>query len=426
MTYLTILEKLKVLLDILLDYKLILISIIVLIILTILYLVKLLNKKKYTLSIILTFILTFTISIVSNYKILSTVFDNFMTTFIRGIYFPSIYAYIITLFIVLIAFIMTILSTKLPKRYKLVNIITFIINNIFLAIVLNIIAKNKIDVFSINSLYTNKSLVVVLELNIGMIIIWILSLIVLYLTDAITLKLTSKKRIKPIDNITINTIEDKYIEAPSPLAVKREEVKEKKVLPLEVIDKPKKDTTTFNDILNGKLEVIYYDNNINNKEYSITDPQKTYESKYKQAISNNITLQDILTTSPEVITIKPNKIKEEEEKIEEITKNTKVQNAKNRLKVNTVSLDSLLEEIKELPKEAIKEEVKEEVVNKEIKDTTYTIEDYKLIVGMLKDIKNITRNSNITIEDAINISSISNHSLEDCLKFKEILESNLN
>ena len=123
MTYLTILEKLKVLLDILLDYKLILISIIVLIILTILYLVKLLNKKKYTLSIILTFILTFTISIVSNYKILSTVFDNFMTTFIRGIYFPSIYAYIITLFVVLIAFIMTILSTKLPKRYKLVNII---------------------------------------------------------------------------------------------------------------------------------------------------------------------------------------------------------------------------------------------------------------------------------------------------------------
>lgn len=420
MTYLTILEKLKVLLDILLDYKLILISTITLIILTILYLVKLLNKKKYTLSIILTFILTFTISIISNYKILSTVFDNFMTTFIRGIYFPSIYAYIITLFVVLIAFIMTILSTKLPKRYKLVNIITFIINNIFLAIVLNIVAKNKIDVFSINSLYTNKSLVVVLELNIGMIIIWILSLIVLYLTDAITLKLTSKKMVKPIDNITINTIEDKCVE-PSPLIVKTEEVKENKVSPLEVIEKPKKDTTTFNDILNGKLEVIYYDNNINNKEYSITDPQKTYESKYKQAISNNITLQDMLTTSPEVITIKPNKIKEEE-KIEEITKNTKVKNAKNRLKANTVSLDSLLEEVKELPKE----DIKEEVVNKEIKDTPYTIEDYKLIVGMLKDIKNITKNSNITIEDAINISLISNHSIEDCLKFKEILESNLN
>lgn len=426
MTYLTILEKLKVLLDILLDYKLILISTIVLIILTILYLVKLLNKKKYTLSIILTFILTFTISIISNYKILSTVFDNFMTIFIRGIYFPSIYAYIITLFVVLIAFIMTMLSTKLPKRYKLVNIITFIINNIFLAIVLNIIAKNKIDVFSINSLYTNTNLVVVLELNIGMIILWILSLIVLYLTDAITLKLTSKKKVKPIDNIAINTIEDNHIKDPSPLIVKREEVEEKKVLPLEVIDKKKEDTTTFNDILNGKLEVIYYDNNINNKEYSITDPQKTYESKYKQAVSNNITIQDILTTSPEVITIKPNKIKEEEEKIEEITKNTKVKNAKNRLKVNTVSLDSLLEEVKELPKEDIKEEVKEEVVNKEIKDTTYTIEDYKLIVGMLKDIKNITRNSNITIEDAINISLISNHSIEDCLKFKEILESNLN
>lgn len=415
MTYLTILEKLKVLLDILLDYKLILISTITLIILTILYLVKLLNKKKYTLSIILTFILTFTISIISNYKVLSTVFDNFMTIFIRGIYFPSIYVYIITLFVVLIAFIMTILSTKLPKRYKLVNIITFIINNIFLAIVLNIIAKNKIDVFSINSLYTNTNLVVVLELNISMIILWILSLIVLYLTDAITLKLTSKKMVKPIDNITINTIEDTPLEEPSPSIIE----KEKPVLPQEVKELPKEDTTTFNDILNGKLEVVYYDNNINNKEYCITDPQKTYESKYKQNISNNITIQDILTTNPEVITIKPNKIKEE---IEEITKTTKVNNAKNRLKVNTVSLDSLLEEVKELPKEDINETIE----NKELKDTTYTIEDYKLIVGMLKDIKNITRNSNITIEDAINISLISNHSIEDCLKFKEILENNLN
>lgn len=415
MTYLTILEKLKVLLDILLDYKLILISTIALIILTILYIVKLLNKKKYTLSIILTFILTFTISIISNYKVLSTVFDNFMTIFIRGIYFPSIYVYIITLFIVLIAFIMTILSTKLPKRYKLVNIITFIINNIFLAIVLNIIAKNKIDVFSINSLYTNTNLVVVLELNISMIILWILSLIVLYLTDAITLKLTSKKMVKPIDNITINTIEDTPLEEPSLSIIE----KEKPVLQQEVKELPKEDTTTFNDILNGKLEVVYYDNNINNKEYCITDPQKTYESKYKQNISNNITIQDILATTPEVITIKPNKIKEE---IEEITKTTKVNNAKNRLKVNTVSLDSLLEEVKELPKEDINETIE----NKELKDTTYTIEDYKLIVGMLKDIKNITRNSNITIEDAINISLISNHSIEDCLKFKEILENNLN
>lgn len=417
MTYLTILEKLKVLLDILLDYKLILISTIALIILTILYIVKLLNKKKYTLSIILTFILTFTISIINNYKVLSTVFDNFMTIFIRGIYFPSIYVYIITLFVVLIAFIMTILSTKLPKRYKLVNIITFIINNIFLAIVLNIIAKNKIDVFSINSLYTNTNLVVVLELNISMIILWILSLIVLYLTDAITLKLTSKKMVKPIDNITINTIEDTPLEEPSPSIIEKEE---KKVLPQEVKELPKEDTTTFNDILNGKLEVVYYDNNINNKEYLISDPQKTYESKYKQNISNNITIQDILATNPEVITIKPNKIKEEE--IEEITKTTKVNNAKNRLKVNTVSLDSLLEEVKELPKEDINETIE----NKELKDTTYTIEDYKLIVGMLKDIKNITRNSNITIEDAINISLISNHSIEDCLKFKEILENNLN
>ena len=180
MTYLTILEKLKILLDILLDYKIILIVTILLIILTLLYLVKILNKKKYILSMILSFIVVFSISIISNYKILSTTFDNFTTIFFRGIYFPSIYLYITTLILLLVVFIMSILSIKLPKTYKVINTTAFIINNIFLAIILNILAKNKIDIFSVNSLYTNTNLVVILELNMSMIIIWLLSLIVVY------------------------------------------------------------------------------------------------------------------------------------------------------------------------------------------------------------------------------------------------------
>lgn len=441
MTYLTILEKLKILLDILLDYKIILIFTILLIILTLLYLVKILNKKKYILSMILSFIVVFSISIISNYKILSTTFDNFTTIFFRGIYFPSIYLYITTLILLLVVFIMSILSIKLPKTYKVINTTAFIINNIFLAIILNIIAKNKIDIFSVNSLYTNTNLVVILELNMSMIIIWLLSLIVVYLTNIICDRITLKKKTKVpttneivIDNIPLEEESSNNKVVEEPVLVKDKititpsaNTKEKEN---NVINESK---VTFNDILNGTVKAIYYDNNSNkNIDYNITNPQEEYEKKYKDKKSENISFQDVIDENRVLPTIKPNKVIIEEPKVtvEEITKREKAKNIKERLSNNTISLDSLVE-----PSELVEEPIS--IVNTEKEDntlieethtskSTYTLEDYKKMITMLKELKQFTNSSNISVDDAINISLISNYSIDDCLKFKEMLEGNLN
>lgn len=436
MTYLTILEKLKILLDILLDYKIILIVTILLIILTLLYLVKILNKKKYILSMILSFIVVFSISIISNYKILSTTFDNFTTIFFRGIYFPSIYLYITTLILLLVVFIMSILSIKLPKTYKVINTTAFIINNIFLAIILNIIAKNKIDIFSVNSLYTNTNLVVILELNMSMIIIWLLSLIVVYLTNIICDRITLKKKTKvPTTNeIVVNNItseDNKKIEKPVL-------VKDKIIVTPSVNTKEKEDNVikepkvTFNDILNGTVKAIYYDNNSNkNIEYNITNPQEEYEKKYKDKKSENISFQDVIDENRVLPTIKPNKVIIEEPKVtvEEITKREKAKNIKERLSNNTISLDSLMEpKIIEKPISIVDTEKEDNTLIEEThtSKSTYTLEDYKKMITMLKELKQFTNSSNISVDDAINISLISNYSIDDCLKFKEMLEGNLN
>lgn len=436
MTYLTILEKLKILLDILLDYKIILIFTILLIILTLLYLVKILNKKKYILSMILSFIVVFSISIISNYKILSTTFDNFTTIFFRGIYFPSIYLYITTLILLLVVFIMSILSIKLPKTYKVINTTAFIINNIFLAIILNIIAKNKIDIFSVNSLYTNTNLVVILELNMSMIIIWLLSLIVVYLTNIICDRITLKKKTKVpttneivIDNIPLEEssnnkvveepvlVKDKIIVTPSVNTKEKEN---------NVIKEPK---VTFNDILNGTVKAIYYDNNSNkNIEYNITNPQEEYENKYKDKKSENISFQDVIDENRVLPTIKP--IEEPKVTVEEITKREKAKNIKERLSNNTISLDSLVEpsELVEEPISIVDTEKEDNTLieEKHTSKSTYTLEDYKKMITMLKELKQFTNSSNISVDDAINISLINNYNIDDCLKFKEMLEGNLN
>ncbi len=144
MKYLSLLEKLKVLLDMLLSFKFILIFVIIMLILTILYLFKKISNKKYISFMSLSIIITLIISIIKNYEILSNTFDNFTTIFFSGIYFPSIYVYIGILLIVSLVFITSMLSSEKIKIYKIINSVMFILNNIFFIIILNVIAKNNI------------------------------------------------------------------------------------------------------------------------------------------------------------------------------------------------------------------------------------------------------------------------------------------
>ena len=71
MTYLSLFEKIKILMGTIFDFKVVLIFSIILLILTVLYMIKVLDKKKYTLSMIGSFITVFAVSIISNFKILS-------------------------------------------------------------------------------------------------------------------------------------------------------------------------------------------------------------------------------------------------------------------------------------------------------------------------------------------------------------------
>ena len=209
MTYLNILEKFKVLFNTLLDFKIILIFSVLLILLTFLYIIKKLNSKRYTKCIILSLIIVLLISILDNQKALSNTFDDFTTMFFRNIYFPSVYTYISMILIILISTIVTLLNKKTNKSYKIINSSVFVLNSILFILILNIIAKNKIDVFSINSLYTNTPLLVTLEISTGLFLIWVSFLLIAYTTNCIIDRMSIKKEITnevvlPVINIDNN------------------------------------------------------------------------------------------------------------------------------------------------------------------------------------------------------------------------------
>ena len=459
MSYLSIVEKFKILFDMILDFKFIFIFLGVLVIATFLYLIKKIDNRKYIMIITLSLLLILGIDIVINYKELAEVFDNFMTIFFSNIYFPSVYVYVGTLLIVAIAFITSMFNKMLNKIYKIINGITFVMNNILLAIILNIIAKNKIDVFTPNELYTNINLVAVLEISIGLFVLWVLSLIVVYTTSVICDRIGNKRREfvtcdinSDVEGIDITKDTSSYNNVLTPVEAVSEvkkpsivtyEIESNNVEPEVIEEVSNVDTNvgtddvkennsnvvTFDDILNGRIPVNYYENVLSVDAHDIVNPQEVFENKYKEykEKSNIESFQDIVNDANEdkVVIIKNNK-------------------AKDNLRINTVTLDSLEdkndivdtmvtsessgnENISEVTNE-LDNTGKIDVVtsNEEIRKDSYSLDDYKKFIAMLGELKDFTNSNNVSIDDAVTISLINNYSIDDCLKFKEILESNLN
>lgn len=459
MSYLSIVEKFKILFDMILDFKFIFIFLGVLVIATFLYLIKKIDNRKYIMIITLSLLLILGIDIVINYKELAEVFDNFMTIFFSNIYFPSVYVYVGTLLIVAIAFITSMFNKMLNKIYKIINGITFVMNNILLAIILNIIAKNKIDVFTPNELYTNINLVAVLEISIGLFVLWILSLIVVYTTSVICDRIGNKRREfviydtnSDVEGIDITKDTSSYNNVLTPVKVVSE-VKEPSIVTYEIesnnvepevieevsnvdtnvgtdnVKENNNNVVTFDDILNGRIPVNYYENVLSVDEHDIVNPQEVFENKYKEykEKSNIESFQDIVNDANEdkVVIIKNNK-------------------AKDNLRINTVTLDSLEdkndivdtmvtsessgnENISEVTNELDNTDKIDVVTsNEEIRKDSYSLDDYKKFIAMLGELKDFTNSNNVSIDDAVTISLINNYSIDDCLKFKGILESNLN
>lgn len=459
MSYLSIAEKFKILFDMILDFKFIFIFLGVLVIATFLYLIKKIDNRKYIMIITLSLLLILGIDIVINYKELAEVFDNFMTIFFSNIYFPSVYVYVGTLLIVAIAFITSMFNKMLNKIYKIINGITFVMNNILLAIILNIIAKNKIDVFTPNELYTNINLVAVLEISIGLFVLWVLSLIVVYTTSVICDRIGNKRREfvtcdinSDVEGIDITKDTSSYNNVLTPVEAVSE-VKEPSIVTYEIesnnvepdvieevsnvdtnvgtddVKENNSNVVTIDDILNGRIPVNYYENILSVDAHDIVNPQEVFENKYKEykEKSNIESFQDIVNDANDdkVVIIKNNK-------------------AKDNLRINTVTLDSLEdkndivdtmvtsessgnENISEVTNE-LDNTGKIDVVtsNEEIRKDSYSLDDYKKFIAMLGELKDFTNSNNVSIDDAVTISLINNYSIDDCLKFKEILESNLN
>ena len=173
----TILEKFKIIYEVSKSSKLI---IPIIIFLGLLILVSLRtnkhNAKKSKKLYLLVYILVGIFIAFNYYESFGKMFDYMMNNFFIAVYFPNLAIYLAAIIITNIILINSIFNFKTAKIIKIINIIVYSIIHYLFALVLNIITKNNLDIFSQNSVYSNVEAHALIELTSTIFIVWIIFL----------------------------------------------------------------------------------------------------------------------------------------------------------------------------------------------------------------------------------------------------------
>ncbi len=359
---------------------------------------KISKKTCFILSTISTFLLIGYV-IFNNSSSLAPVFDSIMDDLFTNIYFPSTYAYLFVYFFMNISILGSLINIKHKSTYKTIHGVFFIIINFLFALILEFIASNKIDIFKKTSLFSNKNLIILLELSIMVFVFWLLTLGLVYLStvisDRIILKQEKKELEKDAHLKNVNVLE-------ATVAIP-EEVGEKNTSSVPAMNT---NLIENNENLNTDTTPSYHfiptmPNHSMNQQTteSIKDTIPPFMTSYPTPVNNRNDIQENSFDLSSFIPKKP-----ERQIIAPMNNN------------NTVLeqiLNNSLPYIQENPEQIKLEEEK----------NTYTLNDYRIFNKMLKDIREHNHNNSITIDKNLEYRLITKYSTETYDLFKRMLKN---
>ena len=220
MAQLSLLDKIKILLQTTKSSKLFIVLIIFLLFFA--YILLTTNKKnkktsKSVFALVYTFVILFTI--VAYHSSLGKMFDYLMNNVFTLIYFPNLAVYLAAIIITNIIVLISVFNFKTTKFIKNLNIGVFIILNYILALILSIIITEKLDVFTVSSVYSNRNALGLIELSSSIFIIWIIFLII-YKIFLYYVRKDYKEPKKVVVRKTVKKLPKNIIEITAPKTIK--------------------------------------------------------------------------------------------------------------------------------------------------------------------------------------------------------------
>ena len=356
--------------------------------------IKKISRKVCFIIVLVCYLCLLGYVVFNNQKELGIVLNHLVENLFTNIYFPSTYVYLFILVVMDVGSFVSFLNFRESKVYKWIHGIFFFAIQFVFILILELISKDKIDVFSKTSLFSNKNLVILLEFSVNLFIVWLVAIIFVYFTNLITerIVLTKSRKVKP---------------------------DLKGVVPANM------DTLSV-DISLGQ-------SNEHNPESVVEKPQVSYvEPVLQNAVniapivnSNPTTLESTVTnvSQDKVIAITPSQV------IPTINQNVNVTEVAN----NSFNLSDLVPKKPEvvIPQPMTSDVIFEHILNNDLpviqeekNDETshYTLNDYRLFNKILREIKEYNQNNTVTIDKNLEYRLITKYSTETYHMFKTMLK----
>lgn len=281
MDYMNIIEKIQIFMNLITNSELLMGTIVLIALSILLFLNKQINNKKLFRVVLLINIGAFLIMLFLNSEQLITIYNSIIDKIFMNFYFPSVEIYLFILLFMFVVLFVSIFNIKMKKSYKITNIIAFFSFFYLFLMLVNIIVTNNLNIFDINSIYTNKEAVAILELSTLVYVLWLITLLIISISNTVCVYILNKK--KKVKQNVGDSIE----------ALRQEAYTNN-------VDNSYVPMTDFGYSFNEDVDnnILVEQNEKDNKDYTLQD-YKVFNSMLKQVIILNgykskITLEDLL------------------------------------------------------------------------------------------------------------------------------------
>lgn len=403
MKYMNILDKLQCLFGIVFSSPVYMTFLMVMLLFIVALCTNIIKRNKIVAMMVISYLVLFIVVIANNSKALSKVFDSISTNLFTNIYFPSTYAYLFIMLVIDIVTITSMLNKKVDKSYKIANGICFFSTKFILALIMELVAKNNIDIFAKKSLFGNKKVVMLLESSMNVFIIWILAIVVIYVTNKIADRILAGKVIDNTDvrvslgnELVVSANEDELAEEYDDYTT---------VVPTDYtsVEDNLAQSVDNLDINNDAIYQDTVDNQYQNNNMLLNTQEKEEMIDDLSNLSGEELLNKILNNDFPLI------------------RNTSVQNTS--LDVNNENKKDV--SVEEIASDTVTDKVSTEPIvelKKDEKDT-YTLNDYKIFNKILKDIQRTNNSNIINIDRSLEIRLLMKYPEEEYFLFKGMLRN---
>lgn len=203
------LEKLNQLKDIALSSPFFFASLLVGIILLVIMIIGIKkNRRINKIIFIISWIFVLGFVIFKYFNFIVSIFDRFFGRIVEELYFPSLSIYTLMLISINIVFVYSTLKKNLALIFRISNIATAMELDLLFVLILDVITKSEIDIYSKIDVYSDPKLMVLLEFSMFIFMFWLLLIGLLILIRKYAVRTVFVNLFKESDYEVIDISED--------------------------------------------------------------------------------------------------------------------------------------------------------------------------------------------------------------------------